>query len=115
MKKLTKSQKAKVRKMVLTKSGKINRVVGVEALHDTCDLLAGYFVHFRRSGSRGKSSTVSSADWLARDIVKALGYKVEIGNNAPRGGVLGDYFYKAGRPVKVTFDELLAALDIVEG
>lgn len=99
MKKLTKKQIAAARALITNKDGSINRVNGTAALLSASSILAGRNQHYRRPGGPGKRSTVDQSVVKGAELVEALGYTVKHGNSAPRGGELGDLYYKVGRPV----------------
>jgi hypothetical protein len=77
-------------KIVLTKKGELNKSV-INMLKNcrydliNCKVYTGYY-----SGS-GRFASAHSAERMLTDILKAQGYKFSIGNDAPRGGVSGDF------------------------
>lgn len=82
--------KCKTKKVALTQSGSINKSVrnmllncGMET--KTHKIRTGYY-----SGS-GRYCTAHSAIHTVRTLLEAQGYKYTVGNDAPRGGVLGEY------------------------
>lgn len=125
MKKLTRGEIAAVKSLVCTKAGAINEVYGYSALLYAGAILQGRKVHYRRAGGPRKRSTMEHAATVAPKIVSAMGYEVEHGNDAPRGGELGDYWVKKGRAVLKTenlprartqgyFEALMPAMGLAE-
>jgi hypothetical protein len=80
--------KAQTQKIVLTKSGSVNKSVSnmiSNCNFSTDKIYTGYY-----SGS-GRFTTSHSAMGLVIQILSAQGYKFEKGNDAPKGGIKGEY------------------------
>jgi hypothetical protein len=95
--------KAATRKIVITKKNEINNTIG--NMLDNCrfdsksrKIYYGYYL------GRGKRTQAHSAESTVIPILEAQGYKYKTGNDAPRGGVLGNYV----KVSKVAFDFMLA-------
>jgi len=74
--------------IVLTKTGEINKSVSNMILNckfDGFKIRTGYY-----SGS-GRFTSAHSARSLVTSILKAQGYKYSTGNDAPKGGITGEY------------------------
>lgn len=74
--------------IVLTKTGEINKSVSNMILNcrfDGFKIRTGYY-----SGS-GRFTSAHSAMPLIKSILDAQGYKYATGNDAPKGGITGDY------------------------
>lgn len=91
--------KAKTKSIVLTSKGVINK--SVSNIISNCrfyskelKIYTGYYT------GRGRFTSSYSAQSTVIEILKAQGYKFETGNDAPRGGVNGE-FVKVSR---VAFD-----------
>lgn len=94
--------KSATKKLILTKSGKVSRNITNQLRNCRFDskqnkIYTGYY-----SGS-GRNTSKHSA-WTTVDaILRAQGYKSKTGNDAPRGGVTGDFI----KVSKVAFDFLI--------
>lgn len=82
--------KAQTKSIVLTKSGSVNKSV-VNMIRNCSfnepqrKIYTGYYL-----GS-GRFTSAHSAISLVSSILKAQGYKFEKGNDAPKGGINGEY------------------------
>lgn len=82
--------KANTKKIILTAKGLVNKSVSNMVANCRFDykelkIYTGYY-----SGS-GRFTTSHSAQSTIVSILKAQGYKFEIGNDAPRGGASGEF------------------------
>lgn len=88
-----------------TKSGKIHGGMAFSIDNALTIAAKGDKVYYMNSGGPRKPITESKGSLLAADILKACGYKVVFGNDAPRGGQLGNYF-KLTRKAKISTEEV---------
>jgi hypothetical protein len=80
--------KAQTKKIVLTKQGKVNKIVSnmlANCVFYNNRIYTGYY-----NGS-GRFTTAHSAKSTVLKILEAQGYKYITGNDAPRGGISGEY------------------------
>lgn len=80
--------KNSTQKIVITKTGNISKNIINAINHCTFTndrVYTGYY-----SGS-GRFTTANTALPVIKSILEAQGYKFEIGNDAPRGGVNGEH------------------------
>lgn len=82
--------KNSVKKLVLTKSGSISKSITNMIGNCSFDekqkkIYVGYY-----SGS-GKYTSAHSAEQTVIELLKAGGYKYKTGNDAPKGGITGDF------------------------
>lgn len=80
----------KTKSVVLTQKGQINKQIKNMLDHCRFDsnsnmIYTGYY-----SGS-GRFTSAQSALPTVKAILAAQGYKFEVGNNAPQGGIRGEY------------------------
>lgn len=111
MKKLTNTQIKNIRAEICNKSGKINGSMELLLSQGIAKLMKGYTLHYMNEGSRGKKAYPTKTLEVAAEIVELMGYEVNHENDAPRGGICGDHFIKAGRPVKFSWDEFKALIE----
>lgn len=82
--------KTSTKKILLTSKGELNKSVTNAIAHcrfdeDQRKIHTGYY------SGKGRWATRASAYSIITSILKAQGYKYAIGNDAPKGGVLGEY------------------------
>lgn len=80
--------KNSTKKLILTKTGAINKSVSnmlSNCRFDGNKIYTGYY-----SGS-GRFTSAHSAMPLIKSICDAQGYKYSTGNDAPKGGITGEY------------------------
>jgi hypothetical protein len=82
--------KNSVKKLVLTKKGEVSKAITNMIGNCSFDekqrkIYVGYY-----SGS-GKYTSAHSAESTVTDLLKAGEYKYTTGNDAPKGGVIGDF------------------------
>lgn len=102
MKKLNKTQIAKIQKLICTKSGAINKSMVHNLKVGIVQLMNGQTLHYMNEGSRGKRSYPTTTLVMAAEVVEIMGYEIDNRNDAPLGGVCGDHYLKFGN--KVSFD-----------
>lgn len=65
-------------------------------------------MHFKTYGGRGKFSRLNCGEhWAAIDLLKQAGVEFNEGNDAPRGGAIGDYI-ELSRPEAQKFVKMIA-------
>lgn len=78
----------KVKKLVLTKEGKMNKLY-LNAYKKS--IFAGNQIYHTYTSGSGRFTTNLSARMYFIDILDALGYRYTEGNDSPRGGKTGDF------------------------
>ena len=96
--------KNSIKNIVLTKQGKVNKSVNNVLNHCTVNekegkIYTGYYNGY------GKWATKASAQPTVIELLKAGSFKYEIGNDAPKGGITGDF-------VKVSKTAMKAFLEV---
>lgn len=76
---------AKIKAVLLTKTGQIRKSIAETRLFDA---LQGKKIYLYRTTGRGRFSSYSARSALP-GILDSLGIRYTIGNDAPRGGLLG--------------------------
>lgn len=80
--------KNQTKAIVLTKSGSVNK--SVSSMIGNCAFGKGKIYTGYYSG-KGRFTSANSASPLIIKILTAQGYKFEKGNDAPRGGITGEF------------------------
>lgn len=98
--------KTQTKKLIETKSGSVSKNVINALLHcrfdsDQRKIYTGYY-----NGS-GKWATRASSESTVTNILEAQGYKFTTGNDAPKGGITGDF-------VKVSKTAFIFILNILK-
>jgi hypothetical protein len=78
------------KKIVLTQKGEVNKAIKNALSNCRFDVNSNKIYTGYYSG-KGRFATACSAQNTVISILKAQGYKYEIGNDAPRGGANGDF------------------------
>ena len=91
--------KTQTQKIVLTKSGSVNKsvlnMIKNYRFNETENkIYTGYY-----SGS-GRFTSTHSASHVIESILNAQGYKFEKGNDAPKGGITGEYLKVSKTAIK---------------
>lgn len=95
--------KKSIEKVVLTKEGKVSKSIINMLLN--CSFAKGRIYVGYNSG-RGRFTSAHSAEATVTSVLKSGGYKFETGNDAPRGGITGEYV-KASKAARKAIIELL--------
>lgn len=93
----------KIQKLVLTKSGKVHTNY-FKALSDS--RIEGNKIYPKTWGGSGRHISLNDKSFYIRNILNVCGYKINTGNDAPRGGKEGDYFKLSSQAMKVIKDIL---------
>ena len=82
--------KTSTKKILLTSKGLVNKSVSNMITNCRFNVVENKIYTGYYSGS-GRFTTSHSAQEIITSILKAQGYKFEIGNDAPRGGARGEF------------------------
>jgi|SRR5690625_6898578 len=106
MKQLTRKQLSRIMDTgAFTKAGDYHRGMYVDSY--LSDLFAGRKIRTLRQNGTGRNTRYQNivGAYVAIDVAHICGYNVITGNDAPRGGAMGDYD-KLTRKVSATTDDL---------
>lgn len=111
MKKLNKTQIAKIQKLICTKSGAINKNLAYTLEVGIVRLMNGRPLHYMNEGSKGKRAYPKVTLVIAAQIVDIMGYQLVERNDSPRGGICGDHYLKLGNKVAFDWDLFVATIE----
>lgn len=111
MKKLNKTQVAKIQKLICTKSGAINKSMLHNLKMGIVKLMVCRPLHYMNEGSKGKYAYPRSNLVIASEVVEIMGYDVADLNDAPRGGVCGNHYLKLGNKVNFDWDLFVKVIE----
>lgn len=114
MKKLNKTQIAKIQKLICTKSGAINKSMSHLLKVGITKLMKGKTLHYMNEGSKGKCAYPTLTLSVSAQVVEIMGHNVDDRNDAPRGGVCGDHYLKAGNKIRFNWDLFVKTIEAVK-
>ena len=85
------------KKIVLTAKGEVSKAIKNALAH--CRIY-GNKIYVGYYSGKGRFTTANSVQDKVVSILEAQGYKYEIGNDAPHGGVKGEYVKVSGTAIK---------------